>query len=109
MPTYRYECGRCHAVHEVFHSISDEPKTKCPDCGGKLTRLIGSGGGVILKGSGFYTTDYRSESYHSAARKEKDAAKADPAPKKDGGTKDGGAKGSDKPAKGGAPKKKKDA
>lgn len=76
MPTYRYECNRCEAVHEVFQSISDKPKTKCPDCGGKLTKLIGTGGGVILKGSGFYTTDYRSESYHSAAKKEKEAHKS---------------------------------
>ncbi|HMB70852.1 MAG TPA: FmdB family zinc ribbon protein, partial [bacterium] len=65
MPTYRYECGRCGTVHEIFHSISDDPKERCPDCGGKLVRLIGRGGGVLLKGSGFYTTDYRPDSYHS--------------------------------------------
>ena len=100
MPTYRYECGRCGAVHEVFQSISDPPEKKCPECGGKLTRLIGSGGGVILKGSGFYTTDYRSESYRSAAKKEKEAATSKPDAKegkkegkKDaGGTKDAGGK-----------------
>jgi putative FmdB family regulatory protein len=62
MPTYRYECQKCEEVLEVFHGMSDKPKTKCPTCGGKLVRLIGTGGGVILKGSGFYTTDYRSDS-----------------------------------------------
>ncbi len=70
MPTYRYECNRCDAVHEAFQSMSEEPLKKCPECGGKLTRLIGAGGGVILKGSGFYTTDYRSESYKSDAKKD---------------------------------------
>lgn len=103
MPTYRYECGRCRAVHEVFHSISEKPRTKCPDCGGKLTRLIGSGGGVILKGSGFYTTDYRSESYHSAAKKDKEAASPKPESAKPEAKKDGAAKSEaprgDKPAK----------
>ncbi len=60
--------------------MSESPRRKCSDCGGRLERLIGSGGGVILKGSGFYTTDYRSETYHRAARKEKEAAgKADKA------------------------------
>ena len=101
MPTYRYECGRCEAVHEVFQSISEKPRTKCPDCGGKLTRLIGTGGGVILKGSGFYTTDYRSESYHSAAKKEKEAHAS---ASSDGGKSDGGKKKEGKDAK----QKKKD-
>jgi putative FmdB family regulatory protein len=95
MPTYRYECGRCEAVHEMFQSMSDKPKTKCPDCGGKLTRLIGTGGGVILKGSGFYTTDYRSDSYHAEKKKDKEAGK--PAPSEGGKKKD--AKGDAKPKK----------
>ena len=76
MPTYRYECAKCEKIHEIFHSISEPPKKKCPDCGGKLTRLIGTGGGVILKGAGFYTTDYRSDSYRKAEKKESDAPKA---------------------------------
>jgi len=102
MPTYRYECARCEAVHEVFQSISEKPKTKCPDCGGKLNRVIGTGGGVILKGSGFYTTDYRSDSYHSAAKKDKEASKPAAA---DGKKKD--AKSDAKPKKGDAKGKKK--
>lgn len=104
MPTYRYECSRCEAVHDVFQSISDKPKTKCPDCGGKLTKLIGTGGGVILKGSGFYTTDYRSESYHSAAKKEKEAAKSSSA---GDGKKAEGKKGAKPKKKDGAKGKKK--
>jgi putative FmdB family regulatory protein len=75
LPTYRYECNRCDAIQEYFQSMSEKPKRKCPECGGKLTRLIGGGGGVILKGSGFYTTDYRSEGYKSEAKKDSEAAK----------------------------------
>ncbi|MEZ5063104.1 MAG: FmdB family zinc ribbon protein [bacterium] len=85
MPTYRYECASCDATPEFFQSINEKPKRKCPECGGKLTRLIGGGGGVILKGSGFYTTDYRSDSYHSAAK----ADRAEPA--RSGETSSGGA------------------
>ena len=74
MPTYRYECGGCGRVHEIFHSIT-ENRRKCPDCGGKLERLIGAGGGVILKGGGFHNTDYRSESYRKAEKSDREAAK----------------------------------
>jgi putative FmdB family regulatory protein len=94
VPTYRYECASCEAIHEYFHSMSEKPKSKCPDCGGRLERLIGRGGGVLLKGSGFHNTDYRSESYRAAEKKDspasgkKDGAKKDAA-KKDGAKKDG--------------------
>jgi putative FmdB family regulatory protein len=70
MPTYRYECGRCGAVHEIFHPMSDHSARKCPDCDGKLERHVGGAGGVILKGSGFHNTDYRSDSYRKAAKKD---------------------------------------
>jgi putative FmdB family regulatory protein len=73
MPTYRYECGGCGRVHEIFHSMS-ETRRKCPDCGGKLTRLIGGGSGVILKGGGFHNTDYRSDSYRKAEKSDREAA-----------------------------------
>jgi putative FmdB family regulatory protein len=94
MPTYRYECPRCAAVHEIFHSISDGSERECPDCGGKLTRQVGGAGGVILKGSGFHNTDYRSDSYRAAAKKEE--AKPKPAAKdkkKDKKAPDGKSKG----------------
>lgn len=71
MPTYRYECLACREVHEVFHSINEEHQERCPVCGGKLQRLIGGGGGILLKGSGFHTTDYRSDSYRRDAKEEK--------------------------------------
>ena len=69
MPTYDYECGACGHELEMFQSMSEKPKKKCPECGRmKLQRLIGAGGAILFKGSGFYTTDYRSDSYKSAAK-----------------------------------------
>ena len=59
MPTYEYECRNCEYVFEAFQSMSDEPLTQCPKCGGKVRRLIGGGSGIIFKGSGFYSTDSR--------------------------------------------------
>jgi putative FmdB family regulatory protein len=75
MPTYDYVCDACHHELEIFHSIKDEPKRKCPECGKqKLRRLIGPGAAIVFKGSGFYQTDYRSESYKKAAAADKSAA-----------------------------------
>ena len=74
MPTYDYECDACGHSFELFQSIKDPVKKKCPECGKpKLRRLIGTGAAVVFKGSGFYQTDYRSESYKKAAEKEKPA------------------------------------
>ncbi|UCE49391.1 MAG: zinc ribbon domain-containing protein [Phycisphaerales bacterium] len=71
MPTYDYECESCGYRFEQFQSITAKPTKKCPECGElKLQRLIGAGAGVIFKGSGFYQTDYRSESYKEAQKKE---------------------------------------
>jgi putative FmdB family regulatory protein len=81
VPTYRYECSRCGHLHEYFQSMSDPPKTRCPDCGGRLTRLITGGAGVILKGSGFHKTDYRPEAAKEAAKREESAATPESAPK----------------------------
>ena len=71
MPTYEYRCKKCGHEFEVFQSISDNPLKKCPVCEGKVERLISPGAGFIFKGSGFYTTDYRSESYKKAAKADK--------------------------------------
>ncbi|MGE0144359.1 MAG: FmdB family zinc ribbon protein [Planctomycetota bacterium] len=61
MPTYRYECDACGHGFELFQSMTDKVKRKCPECGkSRLVRLIGAGAGVIFKGSGFYQTDYKS-------------------------------------------------
>lgn len=69
MPTYDYECSACGHKFEQFQSITADPIKKCPECGKKkVKRLIGTGAGIIFKGSGFYITDYRSESYKSAAK-----------------------------------------
>lgn len=58
MPTYEYECLRCGYRFEEFQKMSDEPVKRCPQCRGKVKRLIGAGSGIIFKGSGFYATDY---------------------------------------------------
>jgi putative FmdB family regulatory protein len=75
MPTYDYECDPCGHEFELFQSINDPVKRKCPECGKqKLRRLFGTGAAVVFKGSGFYQTDYRSESYKKAAEKDKKSA-----------------------------------
>jgi putative FmdB family regulatory protein len=69
MPTYEYVCQKCGHEFEQFQSIKDDPLTKCPACKrGKVVRKIGTGAGLLFKGSGFYITDYRSESYKSGAK-----------------------------------------
>ena len=80
MPTYDYSCDACDHAFEVFESITVEPQKKCPKCKRKkLRRLFGAGAGVVFKGSGFYQTDYRSESYKKAASADKPAESPAPA------------------------------
>ena len=68
MPTYGYVCGKCNHKFDAFQSITAKPLRECPACGrNALKRLIGTGSGIIFKGSGFYCTDYRSDGYKSAA------------------------------------------
>lgn len=75
MPTYQYECAACEHEFEEFQPITAPPLRTCPACGErKLQRLIGTGGGLLFRGSGFYQTDYRSESYKKAAEAEAKAA-----------------------------------
>ena len=71
MPTYEYECTKCGHKFELKQRISDPPSEECPECGGKPIRVISGGGGIILKGNGFYTTDYRSDAYKKAAKADK--------------------------------------
>jgi len=98
MPTYEYVCSKCEHQFDVSQAITEKPLTVCPKdkCGmkrwgkGKIKRSIVSGAGILFKGSGFYTTDYRSDSYKEAAKKEsppatsssdgKPAPKAEPKP-----------------------------
>jgi len=62
MPTYEYQCESCGHRFEAFQKMSDDPIAICPECGGSVRRLLGTGGGFIFKSSGFYETDYRSDS-----------------------------------------------
>ena len=82
VPTYEYKCRDCGHEFELFQYMSDEPVKTCPRCGGPVQRLIGTGGGVIFKGNGFYATDYRSESYKKAEKSEKTTAAPKTASKK---------------------------
>ncbi len=76
MPTYEYACPDCGHEFEAFHAMSAAPVKLCPKCGKKkVKRLMSAGSGLIFKGSGFYITDYRSEGYKQAAKKESEAAK----------------------------------
>lgn len=87
MPTYDYVCDACQHEFEEFQYMSEEPLKKCPKCGKKkLRRLIGTGAAILFKGSGFYQTDYRSESYKSAAKSDTSSA-SDSASKSEGGGK----------------------
>jgi putative FmdB family regulatory protein len=91
MPTYDYECDACKHTFEEFQSMSSELLKKCPVCKKKkLRRLIGTGAAILFKGSGFYQTDYRSDSYKSAA-------KADEKPSGDGAKSTNGAADASKP------------
>jgi putative FmdB family regulatory protein len=73
VPTYQYLCEDCKYEFEKFQNITAGPLRKCPKCGkNRVKRLIGTGAGVIFKGSGFYQTDYRSESYKNAEKKDKE-------------------------------------
>ncbi|MCH8203897.1 MAG: zinc ribbon domain-containing protein [Candidatus Hydrogenedentes bacterium] len=62
MPTYTYECKKCGHEMDLFHSMTAAPRVKCEECGGSCRRLLGSGAGIIFKGSGFYETDYKTKS-----------------------------------------------
>ncbi len=82
MPTYDYVCDACDHAFEEWQSFHDEELTKCPACKKKkLRRLMGTGATIIFKGSGFYETDYRKESYKAAEKADSDASK--PAEKTD--------------------------
>ncbi len=95
MPTYDYHCEKCRKDFELFQSMKDAPLKTCPKdlCRqkkwghGKVKRLLGTGAGLIFKGSGFYITDYRSSSYKEGAKKDAPAS-SDGTSGKSSGTKD---------------------
>jgi putative FmdB family regulatory protein len=88
MPTYDYECSRCKKTFELFQSMKDAALTTCPQSHcqmktwgkGPVRRLLGTGAGLIFKGSGFYITDYRSEGYKAAAKKDSTGGETKPKP-----------------------------
>jgi putative FmdB family regulatory protein len=83
MPTYAYACEHCGHKFDAYQSITAKPTRKCPACGrASLKRLIGTGAGIIFKGSGFYCTDYRSDNYKTGAKKETGGGTDKPADKK---------------------------
>jgi putative FmdB family regulatory protein len=96
MPTYEYSCEKCGKSFEAFQSMRDDPFRECPRelCRqkkwghGKVKRLVGTGAGLIFKGSGFYITDYRSNSYKEAAKKDAPAAAASSSGEKASGAKE---------------------
>src|SRR3954467_408398 len=98
MPTYEYSCSKCRKNFETFQSMRDEPFRTCPKelCRlpkwgrGKVKRLLGTGAGLIFKGSGFYSTDYRSSAYKEAAKKDSSSTGGE----KSAGAKESGDKGS---------------
>src|SRR5512136_2562094 len=89
MPTYHYVCAKCDHEFDQFQSITDAPLKTCPKekCGqkkwgkGRVKRVLSGGAGLLFKGSGFYTTDYRSEGYKTAAKKEATPATSSPSEK----------------------------
>lgn len=103
MPTYAYVCAKCGREFEKFQSMKDPALTICPQdvCGqkrwgkGKVSRQLGTGAGLLFKGSGFYITDYRSQNYQQAAKKESASTAPAAAEKKSSG-------GEAKPAKSGS-------
>ena len=106
MPTYEYVCSKCGHEFEKFQSMTERPLTVCPKdlCAkkkwgrGKVQKKISAGGGLIFKGSGFYITDYRSDKYKEAAKK--DSAPSKPAESKSPASDSKpGAKAESKPAK----------
>ena len=86
MPTYDYVCDGCGHAFELFQSMTDPVKKTCPECKKKkLRRLIGAGGAIVFKGSGFYKTDYRSDSYKKGAAADSGGGKSEGGKKAEGG------------------------
>src|SRR6188472_4312933 len=106
MPTYEYRCSKGHHF-ELFQRISEEPVKVCPECGAPAERQLSSGAGVIFKGSGFYTTDYRSDTYKKAAQADSGSSSSSTDAGKKDSTSSGESKGStssDKSSSGGTSK-----
>lgn len=97
MPTYEYECTKCGHLFEAFQSMTAEPIKKCPECACRVKRLFGTGAGLLFKGGGFYETDYRSEGYKKAEKKESESLKTANEKKSDSASKKSEKKSESKP------------
>src|SRR5438093_13403520 len=106
MPTYEYKCSACGHSFEKFQSMSAAPIRRCPKCHkNQVRRLIGTGAGLIFKGSGFYITDYRDASYKEKAKADTgDAKDAKPAAAEGDAKKTEAKPGEGKPAADASPK-----
>jgi putative FmdB family regulatory protein len=78
MPTYEYQCEKCDELFEYFQQITEAPKAVCEKCGGKLTKLLSGGSGLIFKGTGFYITDYKKGGDSGAKGETKGGGVSDP-------------------------------
>ena len=81
MPTYDYKCTKCGHAFELFQSMSEAPRKRCPECRGAVRRLVSGGTGLIFKGSGFYLTDYKNGT--SQKKEKKEPKKKEPTKKKE--------------------------
>ena len=81
MPTYDYKCTKCGHAFELFQSMSEAPRKRCPECRGAVRRLVSGGTGLIFKGSGFYLTDYKNGT--SQNKENKEPKKKEPTKKKE--------------------------
>jgi putative FmdB family regulatory protein len=81
MPTYDFRCKQCGHEFELFQSMKDKPRGKCPECGAEAKRLISGGAGLIFKGSGFYITDYKNKATPASTGPVKKTDAEKPAPK----------------------------
>lgn len=108
MPTYEYRCPSCRTEFEKFQRMSDEPVAECPQCGARAERRLSAGAGLLFKGSGFYITDYRSDSYKKAAQADsggsggaEGSSKSEGSAKSEGPSKSGTASNTDSSSKSG--------
>ncbi len=100
MPTYDYICDACEHTWELFQKITDDPVKKCPECGKKkAVRQFGTGAAIMFKGSGFYETDYRSDSYKKSAEADKSKKSASKDSKASSKSSEKKSSAADKPAK----------
>ncbi|UCF18732.1 MAG: zinc ribbon domain-containing protein [Gemmatimonadota bacterium] len=103
MPTYEYRCVACGHQFEKFSSkITDTKSIECPRCENQAERLISGGAGLLFKGSGFYVTDYRSDSYRNAAKKETGGSESKPPSSESTGSTSGKAQDKSKDSKKGS-------